>query len=256
MLTYQIFFSINQNDKKDKLDLINFLDLNFKKVDQNAELIFIIGGDGFFLEIIKKYKDKNVKIVFINAGNLGFYASFNLNQLPKKELLLDENNYISINYLLIKENNLICFNDFSIQSDYAQLINVFVDNLLVQSFSGNGFLIATPFGSSARNRSLTGPLLLPGSNSLVISEIEGINNHKTNTLKQALVICDKSKIKFIVIESKDINKKDKLKIFIDGLEEKLSINEINIISNKSKFKLFILNGEKKGYLNLLKKAFL
>ena len=70
----------------------NFKSLKIKKAVEKkikshslakSNLIIVIGGDGFMLETLKKYKQSNKIFYGINSGNYGFL----MNKFSKKNLL-------------------------------------------------------------------------------------------------------------------------------------------------------------------------
>ena len=70
----------NLKSKKIKKTVIKIL--NVKKLNI-PKLIIVIGGDGFMLQTLKKYKKSNNLFYGINSGNYGFL----MNKFSKKNLV-------------------------------------------------------------------------------------------------------------------------------------------------------------------------
>ena len=65
----QIIFDKNKKSIQIKNLLINKINNNQFKKDN---LVIVIGGDGFMLEVLKKNKNSKKKFYGINSGNYGF----------------------------------------------------------------------------------------------------------------------------------------------------------------------------------------
>ncbi len=172
--------------------------LEHSKQSNDFEYIFIIGGDGWFLKNTAPYLDNpKARIIFINAGTLGFYSykqdADNLNI----EDLVNEDNYQSISLLRVCQGTACHYaiNDFVISSPYAINLSVYINNELLQNLKANGILITTPLGSTARSKSLGGAILMPNLPVMSITEIEPIHNRHYSSLGSPLVISNKDKIK-------------------------------------------------------------
>ncbi len=206
-------------------------------VKKNFEYVFIIGGDGTFLSFAQELLEKDVKIIFINSGKLGFYSYINNPGKLLEEEVFSDKYYINIDVLNVKYNKRTyqCINDFSLYSNYTTYIKTFINNVNLQSFHGNGVLISTPFGSTARNKSLKGAIMLPNTELLSIMEIEPINNRFYSSLISPIIFKNNNKIR---IESECFNK---WWILLDGRQ--LEFNEkktkIDVWHSKSKCKLLI-----------------
>ena len=80
MLKSHIVFDNNTLSKKIK----KFLDNNLKTFSlRNANLIIVIGGDGFMLQTLKKYKHSKKFFYGINSGNYGFL----MNKFSSKNII-------------------------------------------------------------------------------------------------------------------------------------------------------------------------
>ena len=69
MSKIQIISDKNSRSSNIKKSLIKILKKNEVK---KSNLIIVVGGDGFMLQTLKKYKNSNKKFYGINSGNYGF----------------------------------------------------------------------------------------------------------------------------------------------------------------------------------------
>ncbi len=173
---------------------------NLPKID----FAISIGGDGTILRTATYIGTKEIPILGINAGRLGFMATIQSNEVKSA---LDEffNEEFTIeNRILVRcsdedlifENINYGLNDFSItKKDTASMIviHTFIDGDFLNSYWADGLLISTPTGSTGYNLSCGGPLVMPQTNNFIISPI---NPHNLNV--RPLIVPDTSKLSFEV----------------------------------------------------------
>ena len=175
----------------------------YDDLPQDIDLIFSIGGDGTFLECVSLIKKTDIPILGINSGRLGFLASISkedietaINQIIHKKYTIEKRTLIQ----LVTKNNL--FGDFNyglneltvLKKDTSSMItiDVFLNDEFLNRYWADGLIISTPTGSTAYSLSAGGPIIVPGSESFVITPIAPHNltvrpiivpNNNTLTLK-------------------------------------------------------------------------
>ena len=166
----------NKKSLKIKNILINKID---KAQFRKENLVIVIGGDGFMLQILKKNKNSNKFFYGINSGNYGFL----MNKFSFKNIIknLSKTNLISISPLEMvvknKNNQLkksLAINEVSVlrQSRQAALISIKKNSkYIIKRLVSDGVLVSTPAGSTAYNLSVHGPILSLNSKKLSISPI-------------------------------------------------------------------------------------
>jgi NAD+ kinase len=150
--------------------------------DVTADLALSIGGDGTFLTTAARIGSKNIPILGINTGRLGFLADVPGDQL---EQALDS---IINQHLTIEERTLLkveisdhrnmhypyVLNDISIlkqDSSSMLTIHTFLNGQAFNSYHSDGLIVATPTGSTAYSLSVGGPILVPQANNILLSPI-------------------------------------------------------------------------------------
>ena len=191
----QIISDKNRKSLKIKSSLIKKINLNkfFKK-----DLIIVIGGDGFMLETLKKYKNIKMQFYGINSGNYGFL----MNKFSSKNIIknLSEANMVSISPLEMivttknnKKKKFIAINEVSVlrQSRQAAFLSIQRGRKrIIKKLVSDGLLVSTPAGSTAYNLSVHGPILSLHSKKLSISPISAFRPRRW----KARVVNDKLKI--------------------------------------------------------------
>ena len=108
MNTPQIISDKNLKSLKIKKKIFNILK---KKKLKKSNLIIVVGGDGFMLQTLKKFKNKNKLFYGINSGNYGFLMNkFSANLITKnllKSKLINISPLEMIVFSKNKKNNLL-----------------------------------------------------------------------------------------------------------------------------------------------------
>ena len=218
----------------------------FEVVDDDAELMIAIGGDGTFLNMIKKYSNLSCYFAGYNLGKLGFALELTndnienfINDLKNdnvktKEFDLEEitiktankvDVYYALNEVVIR-NNLLKINEMS----------VLIDNELLEKYSGDGLLVSTTFGSTAYNLSLNGSIVDSKINTFQITPLAPTNNSIISNLRNPLVLSNERTITIKPLKIKD------LLLTIDG-ENKLfnDVSEITIKKSKKTINILTTN---------------
>ena len=149
----------------------------------SADLMIAIGGDGTMLYAATLAKTKDVPLLGINRGRLGFLADVTPTEmLPSLELVLG-GDYVEESRMLITAT--IAFADGSQRSETA-LNDVVLQRVAggrmldfetriagryVNAHSGDGLIVATPTGSTAYSLSCGGPIIDPMLDAVVVVPI-------------------------------------------------------------------------------------
>jgi len=176
------------------------------ELNESFDFFISIGGDGTMLRAATFVKSKNIPIVGVNAGRLGFLANVQQESIEKLLPNLFNGNYkLSQRTLLSLE----CYPDpcniFDLNFALNEItvarnnttsmitIETCLNGEYLTSFWADGLIISTPTGSTGYNLSCGGPVITPESQCLVITPIAP---HNLNV--RPLVICDKTEIKLKV----------------------------------------------------------
>lgn len=153
-------------------------------LSKRYDLLISIGGDGTMLRAATYVRDKNIPILGINAGRLGFLATVQQESIENLLPLIFENKFkISPRTLLTLEYDGMensedelnfALNEITVsRKDTTSMITVEVkmDGDYLNSYWADGLIVSTPTGSTGYSLSCGGPVLIPEVNSLVITPI-------------------------------------------------------------------------------------
>lgn len=148
---------------------------SYKEID-GVDVVLVLGGDGAILHSAVIAAQKNIKIIGINYGTLGFLTEYEKNEREMVKDLLSalEKNACrivkrSILELTINDKTYYALNEVAIQRDYGLLSARSTQILQLQieakegkdTITGDGVLICTPTGSTAYSLSAGGAILTP-----------------------------------------------------------------------------------------------
>ena len=148
----------------------------------NADLVISIGGDGTFLTTAACIGDKNIPILGINTGRLGFLADVAheeidtiLQELLDRRYHVEERTVLELSTSDGSEKNYpFALNEVAIlKQDLSSMISIraSVNNEFLNTYQADGLIIATPTGSTAYSMSVGGPLLVPQAQNLIIAPV-------------------------------------------------------------------------------------
>ena len=160
-------------------------DLRFHKLDrelQNAELVICFGGDGTILHMAKAATRKNVPILGVNIGTMGFMAELEsseldqLARLAKDDYTLDKRMMLDV---IVQRDRDIIFHDIGLndvvitKGAIARIARLAVkcDGVEAMQCGGDGIIVATPTGSTAYSLSAGGPIVEPEASNILITPI-------------------------------------------------------------------------------------
>ena len=194
-MRYSIY---GENEFKDKINTM-LIKAGHIVDNDSPEFVFSVGGDGTILRAINQFIDRieTVKFVGINLGRLGFYTDFEESEGDLLLSLIDSNQYKICNYNLIEYNLISKTNKYTgyalnelaiINPIHTQIIDVYIEKEYFETFRGTGFLLSTPTGSTAYNKSLGGSVIDPRIKAIQVTEIASINNRVFKTLSSPMIL--------------------------------------------------------------------
>ena len=147
-----------------------------------ADLALSIGGDGTFLNTAARIGRKQIPILGINTGRLGFLADVSTDEIvPALDAILAKKYSIQERTLLyVETSDGTCFeypyalNEVSVlKQDSSSMLSITasVNGEMVHTYHADGLLVATPTGSTAYSMSVGGPLVVPEAENFILSPI-------------------------------------------------------------------------------------
>ena len=173
----KFFFKFDKTIKAQKLKKNIFK--SYKSFPlKKANAIVVGGGDGYMLNILKKYAKYDKPFFGINCGSFGFLMNKNSEINLNKRIRTAKKILLSPLEIIIKKKNfskkLLAINELSLfrQSKQTSALEVKLNKrIILKKLIGDGLLVSTPAGSTAYNLSVHGPILSLNSKKLAITPI-------------------------------------------------------------------------------------
>jgi len=176
----------------------------FSSLSVSPDLVLSVGGDGTFLETVLMVKDTGIPIAGVNTGRMGFLANIPTEEIGRSVDMLINGDYEIIERSLLKieqpdglfpGNGSSALNEVTIQkADLSMItINVFIDNIYLNTYWSDGLIISTATGSTAYNLSAGGPILSPEDTSIIISPIS-----PHNLTIRPIIVSGESRLKMVI----------------------------------------------------------
>ena len=148
-----------------------------------VDLMIVLGGDGTLLAVARAIGERDVPVLGVNLGTLGFLQEISQDELfPTLERVLNSGLRVETRMRLEvgverdgeQLGRYLALNDAVIaKTALSRMIDLetMADDVEVTIYHGDGLIAATPTGSSAYSLSAGGPLLLPGIGAIVLTPI-------------------------------------------------------------------------------------
>lgn len=147
-----------------------------------ADMVISMGGDGTFLKAASRVGRKNIPILGINTGRLGFLADISPEEMEKTFNEIHENRYKveerSVLQLKCDNEKLqrdpYALNEIAVlKRDSSSMISIHtaINGAPLTTYQADGLVIATPTGSTAYSLSVGGPIIVPHSKTIAITPV-------------------------------------------------------------------------------------
>ena len=182
----------------------NFRFSTFCGCDFQADFAISMGGDGTLLKTASRVREKEIPIVGINMGRLGFLADVSSNDVETMVDALYRGDYsVEDRSLIHVETNgepidgyECALNDVAIlKRDSASMISVraSINGEYLTTYQADGLIISTPTGSTAYSMSNGGPIIVPRTG---VNVMTAVAPHSLNV--RPIVIPDSAQIELTV----------------------------------------------------------
>ncbi len=157
--------------------------VSFSPKDMESDMIISIGGDGTFLKAAQMAVRKDIPILGINTGRLGFLSEVSPGEAPQ---VLEE---IRSGLSGIQQRSMlevICpscpdaieapyaLNEVSVlKHDNSSMIAIhtYLNGKLLNTYQADGLIVATPTGSTAYSLSVGGPIMMPETGTIALTPV-------------------------------------------------------------------------------------
>lgn len=182
-----------------------------------VDILLVLGGDGTILTVAADCAKRNIKILGINYGHLGFLTEYEQEKIDDALKLVCSGNFTTKKRAMLeityRGKSFIALNDFVIQrstggQNFSNTValNAEIDGSLVDSYLADGIIISTPTGSTAYSLSAGGSILAPDLDAFILTPI------CAHSLHSRPVVFNANSIMTITT----LSKKSQLNVIVDG----------------------------------------
>ena len=150
-----------------------------EKIPEKIDCAVVIGGDGSLIEVARFLHGRNIPVLGINMGTLGYLTEVEVNHIEDAFAQILEGDYTLEDRMML-EGTLqdgrkdISLNDIVVsRKTEIRLIHfrIYVNGELLNTYEADGVIISTPTGATAYNLSAGGPIVEPTASMIVITPI-------------------------------------------------------------------------------------
>jgi NAD+ kinase len=219
----------------------------------DADLVLSLGGDGTFLETLSHVAAREIPMMGINFGRLGFLATTDPKNVESAITSIVEGKFTIDERMLIQaeaENEgfdtlNFALNEIAItKTDTSSMIviHTFIDGEFLNSYWADGLMVSTPTGSTGYSLSCGGPVVLPHSANFIITPI-----CPHNLFVRPMIVSDQSTVT-LRVESRSKN----YLVALDARAKVISEEQQFIKITKGNFKAKLVKTQGDNFLNTLR----
>lgn len=200
---------ILENRLLSKTGTRHFTDVS--QIPENTECAIVLGGDGTMIQAAIDLVHKDIPIIGVNTGSLGFLTEVEQQNINIALERLINNDFTIENRIMLKEisrfkqadsrSSCYALNDIVVSkrcSIRLITVKVYVNDELADIYRADGVIISTPTGSTGYNLSAGGPVLVPYVKAIIVTPI---CPHSLN--KRSLIVDAFDKITLEIGQTKD-----------------------------------------------------
>ncbi|MBN1272048.1 MAG: NAD(+)/NADH kinase [Candidatus Aminicenantes bacterium] len=150
-----------------------------EKVPENVDMVIVLGGDGTLLSIAHLAAQKDIPVLGVNLGKLGF-----LTEVPLAEMFLTLEVFLSGDASVVHPRRMLkassarnvyhCLNDVVLtKGALARMVHIriWINEKEIAVLRADGLILSTPTGATAYSLSAGGPIVEPQVPAIVLSPI-------------------------------------------------------------------------------------
>lgn len=225
-------------------------------LDGRIEFLVSLGGDGTLLDTVSFVRDKNIPVMGVNFGRLGFLAGIGRDEIHEIVDALVSRSYVVDKRSLIHLDASIplfgevpyALNEFTIhKKDTSAMVKIhtYLNGEFLNTYWADGLIVATPTGSTGYSLSCGGPIVFPEAASFVITPV---SPHNLNV--RPIIVPDDHVISFEVEGRSDQ--------FLCTLDSRMEVidNRVQLAVKREDFSISLLRLNEGNFLHTLRNKLL
>jgi NAD+ kinase len=149
----------------------------------DLDLVIVLGGDGSILQSARQLAGRQIPVLGVNCGTLGFLAALSPDDFLNVWPGVSCGGFSIVDYLMLRVSHMragvelvhqLALNEAAILGGppyQIMEIDLYADNVLATTYRCDGLIVSTPVGSTAYNLSAGGPIVRKHLRAFIIQPI-------------------------------------------------------------------------------------
>ena len=245
------YVAIERDSAGDSSEIYRIRDLA-----EDTDAVIVLGGDGTFIQSAGILAPKQIPMIGVNLGHLGYLAEVDKENItPALDRLI--NNDFEIGERMILSGTPVidggsvgshyAVNDIVVKTTGSNVISyrIEVNGTYLTTMSADGIIVATPTGSTAYNMSAGGPIVEPGSSMLVITPICPLQ-----VVSRSVVLSGSDTIVIRVVKPSSRRNRNAA-VYFDGTGDRILSGDDEVIIKKAEVKIRLIKLSRESFLEVL-----
>lgn len=180
-----------------------------------ADVALVLGGDGAILRAARQMARRQVPVLGINLGKLGFLADLSTGEVRAAIPQVVAKNYTVTSHLMFEcttdSRTILGLNDVVVQSGppfHMLDLDLVIDGETASTYRGDGLIVSTPIGSTAHGLSAGGPILAQDLRAFVVTPIcphsLGSRTIVESADKSYSIIVNQATAAYLIVDGQDV----------------------------------------------------
>ncbi len=231
-----------------------------KKIPKDTECILVVGGDGTLLRAARNIAERDIPLIGINTGHLGYLCELEADTaVAGAEHLLTDDSYTIERRMQLsgccitkagKEPERTALNDIVIhRCGRLQVVDLIisVNGEYLNTYRADGIILATPTGSTGYSMSCGGPIVDPKARLLLVTPIS------PHTLNAKSIVLDAEDEITVEVAKRSSEQEEELEVSFDGDHVGILRAGEKITVKKARISTGILKLSQQSFLERLRK---
>ena len=227
-----------------------------RQIDNDTEAVLVLGGDGTFIQSAGILAPRQIPLIGVNLGHLGYLAEIDKEKItPALDRLMNDDftvaNRMMLSGTLVidgeERGGMYAVNDIVVKTSDSGVgkFQIEVNGTYLTTISADGIIVATPTGSTAYNMSAGGPIVEPGSSMIVLTPICPLEAVSRSVVLSA---ADTVVIKMMKPSGRQTRT---TKVYFDGTGDETLASEDELIIRKAEASISLIKLNRESFLEVL-----
>ena len=224
-------------------------------IPMEVEGVLVLGGDGTLLQAARDVINRQLPLLGINLGNLGYLAEIDADKIDEALEKLVHGQFATEHRMMLTgviqkdvKTEDFALNDIVITRIGAMRViyyDIYVNGQFLRSYSADGIIVSTPTGSTGYNLSAGGPIVEPKAQLILLTPV---CPRTINT--RSIILSAEDEIEIVINKGREGSIQE-VQVSFDGSHNSILKTDDRIIITKSRQDTQIMKISDRGFLEVL-----